>query len=117
MGDGGNSILNTYGAITRGDDGEIYTLGLTAGEEISEDDDDMREFVLNQLALLTPDAGGQRKVCYIKDAFDNGVLLCGRDTSEHLMKVDDDKWVALYRDGEPAMVKRNIFGRVKKNFW
>ena len=110
-----DGILNNYATITSADENG-HSFSLTANTDTSEEDD-MRDIVINQLALFIPDDGGLPLPCYIRDIFDSGILLCGRDTSEKLVQIDSDKWIALYRDGEPAMVKRNIFGRINKNFW
>ena len=96
-------------------DGNGYSFSLTANDDTSEDND-MLDIVVNQLAIIEATDNHKKQLCYIKEIFEENVFLKSRTGGEYLIDLNSEDWYPLYKDGKPAMVKRNIFGRIKKNF-
>ena len=114
-----DGILNNYATITSAD-GNEYSFSLTANNDTSEDDD-MLDIVINQLAIMHLDDSDQKigvsNICYIYDLYDNMVFLKSRTGEEYMVGINSEDWYGLYRNDKPVMAKKNIFGRIKKNFW
>lgn len=116
---GDNTNGSNFGTITfsTSDGLTEYTLTGTPSDIEIEEKEGRLEVVEGQLAMYQNEQAKVNEFCFIWHIFDEGVHLKSMTGREYFVDIDSDTWVALYKDGQPAIAKKNIFGFYKKKFW